>query len=338
VRLSLIEWLAILHAQLILNMLAYSTTFVWSVDAILASSMDFSHYNSLPYHPTNSLQQPPPPSGRPTHPRMHTTSSHLDLILSDIPMVESDYYEESHEHTPTRDCNDYTLTKDGYKSFSGGWIEGLSENQEVYFYNFRTGESAWHLPDLIENQSNAIEPLSPLSAHTNNHQPVHENYCYSTQYGSGYDSLAMNGEDAGPVFYEGDQRILAPNYSQKLDSQYAYDQSYRQQQQQEGYGGYPGEPASDYHQELIPYDPTQQQQYQEYYEDPAYQQQYAEYEQDYNYNQYPYYDEATGYGYDEQGYAIEHQTHSQYLTDGSWKISDAMGLGECVQLMLQTDS
>ena len=43
----------------------------------------------------------------------------------------------------------YKLTPEGYKSFHGGWIEGLSEDQHVYYYNTVTGESSWHLPEEL---------------------------------------------------------------------------------------------------------------------------------------------------------------------------------------------
>ena len=40
----------------------------------------------------------------------------------------------------------FSVTSEGYKSFRGGWIEGLSEDGHVYYYNTATGESSWHLP------------------------------------------------------------------------------------------------------------------------------------------------------------------------------------------------
>jgi hypothetical protein len=44
----------------------------------------------------------------------------------------------------------YQLTPEGYKSFTGGWIEGVSEENHVYYYNVKTGASSWHLPTMAE--------------------------------------------------------------------------------------------------------------------------------------------------------------------------------------------
>lgn len=77
----------------------------------------------------------------------------------------------------------YKLTPEGYKSFYGGWIEGLSEDQHVYYYNTITGESSWHLPDELggvqeeNSQEIAAEDSEyitrELAPHHEQHEPTH---------------------------------------------------------------------------------------------------------------------------------------------------------------------
>ena len=51
----------------------------------------------------------------------------------------------------------FKIDADGYKSFKGDWIEGVSENNEKYYYNKSTGESSWHLPDLNGSDADSQE-------------------------------------------------------------------------------------------------------------------------------------------------------------------------------------
>jgi len=50
----------------------------------------------------------------------------------------------------------FFVTKTGYKSFVGGWVEGLSDEGQVYYYNTITGESSWHLPGVTEGDDEEL--------------------------------------------------------------------------------------------------------------------------------------------------------------------------------------
>lgn len=56
--------------------------------------------------------------------------------------------DSSHPHLTKKASRRFKLDENGYKSFKGGWIEGMSEDQQTYYYNVATGDSAWQLPDL----------------------------------------------------------------------------------------------------------------------------------------------------------------------------------------------
>jgi len=84
--------------------------------------------------------------------------------------VNDDYeedVEEQSQHSATN--HPYTLTKEGYKSFRGGWIEGVSESNEIYYFNVQTGQSSWNLPKLIENENSTSDS-------NDNHEVVGEQF------------------------------------------------------------------------------------------------------------------------------------------------------------------
>eukprot|EP01032_Pedospumella_encystans_P014699 gene14700-16862_t len=44
----------------------------------------------------------------------------------------------------------FTFTKEGYKSFVGGWVECFTEDGNKYYYNTANGESSWQIPGAKE--------------------------------------------------------------------------------------------------------------------------------------------------------------------------------------------
>ncbi len=87
---------------------------------------------------------------------------HASLHLDPNIVTEVEYEDDEEEEnkikisSPVEDATNkspsYVITKEGYKSFRGGWIEGVTENNETYYYNIKSGQSAWNLPDLIEQE------------------------------------------------------------------------------------------------------------------------------------------------------------------------------------------
>lgn len=72
----------------------------------------------------------------------------------------------------------FTYTADGYKSFKGGWIEGVDNENNVYYYNTVTGGSSWTLPpDLTEEyDSNSHLVGSQLSVVSEHFEHYHGPY------------------------------------------------------------------------------------------------------------------------------------------------------------------
>lgn len=76
-----------------------------------------------------------------------------------VTVIEDDYNDDDEEAKPAQQPS-FAITKEGYKSFRGGWIESTTENNEPYFYNLKTGASAWNLPELIEHE--AEDPVQSI--------------------------------------------------------------------------------------------------------------------------------------------------------------------------------
>lgn len=197
----------------------------------------------------------------------------------------------------------FFVTKTGYKSFVGGWVEGISDDGNVYYYNTITGESSWQLPGVKEDDpEELIEDLRD-----------------SALLGTGKDlNYQLPPDMHNPNGYIDPQ---LQQQQQQQDEQY-----YQQDNSYEGYDNY------DY--AAVPYDsnyqyPSQEEEYQSYeqynntyndtnqynYEDPNNNQFYDnnQYYDDNNYNQ-PY--NTTDYN----------NTATDYNDDGTWNIHDALGL------------
>ncbi len=89
------------------------------------------------------------------------------FYLDPLVVTEIDYDDREEEEPPSQTVDteavssqykDYTVTKEGYKSFRGGWIEGVTDNNDIYYYNIHTGQSSWNLPDLLEKEQVASSP------------------------------------------------------------------------------------------------------------------------------------------------------------------------------------
>ena len=127
----------------------------------------------------------------------------------------------------------YKLTPEGYKSFHGGWIEGISEDQHVYYYNTVTGESSWHLPEELgglpeENSQEIAAELDSLEHYEHPHlqQPTHH---FTDTYAAGDAETAEHHQYySDPTqYYEGQQG----------DEGYADPALQQDHQQQQGGGG-----------------------------------------------------------------------------------------------------
>lgn len=147
-------------------------------------------------------------------------------------------------HTPTNQSPTLPTQWSHYRSFRGGWIEGLSEQGEVYFYNTRTGESAWELPPgATPLQANDLppgmahlplpsepSPLKKASQLVPSSDPYimthddHANYYYgdTTQHDQSYDSSYANN------YYEDPNHLHSQYYDNAaedpLTANYSYDQ------------------------------------------------------------------------------------------------------------------
>eukprot|EP00981_Chlorochromonas_danica_P005459 scaffold1091_cov164-Ochromonas_danica.AAC.82 len=338
-----------------------------------SSVLDLSHFNSLSYQSPGQPVQHHNTMVMSAGAQGRLNSGNFDSLFADLPLVETDY-DVSHPASRQRaqsthslhssysaSPHDYTLTRDGFKSFSGGWIEGLSEKNEVYFYNFRTGESAWNLPALLEGEQSREEqehetyygnPLPPpqnhLEENTSSFQSIaqhDESYYYPEQQQQGYDGSYYNDPATGvhTVFYEGSQAIpphTASYYASPTAPQAEGYNDYGGDQYNQGYEGYDqqypdgqyGYNANDALQAAAsPYEQVQDPNYsyEEGYYDPNYDYNNANYDSN-GYAPYgqeqqeqPYYDEQ------QQQYAYPTEdTSPPYLTDGSWNISDALGVDE----------
>jgi hypothetical protein len=79
----------------------------------------------------------------------------------------------------------FSFTKEGYKSFVGGWVECFTEDGSVYYYNTASGESAWKLPGARdEDEEEMVEDLrddEPEAPPAPAYQPQHQHQQYAQQ-------------------------------------------------------------------------------------------------------------------------------------------------------------
>ena len=134
----------------------------------------------------------------------------------------------------------FFVTKTGYKSFVGGWVEGLSDEGQVYYYNTITGESSWHLPgvaegddeelieDLRETQSTGqdLSYYVPPEGQLSEYQSADEHDYYNAHYdnesyypppdtttGSGYlDDDYNQYYDESQAYQQHQQQPYSPDY------------------------------------------------------------------------------------------------------------------------------
>mmetsp|Transcript_15647 Transcript_15647/g.21453 ORF Transcript_15647/g.21453 Transcript_15647/m.21453 type:complete len:1759 (-) Transcript_15647:115-5391(-) len=134
----------------------------------------------------------------------------------------------------------YKLTPEGYKSFHGGWIEGVSEENHVYYYNTVTGESSWHLPAELggvaeENSQEVLAEEDLLSPHVDH--PTHyfaDQYAAESQDPADYNYYGA--EEGAAVPYEEQQQVAEGYYDEN-----GYYYPPEGQGYEEGYGDYPAE-------------------------------------------------------------------------------------------------
>lgn len=180
----------------------------------ISTPAEFSPFASMP---SPSIQQnlvvvEPIIAGKSSSSLKTQGSFYLDPTL--VTEVEDDYHDDEEPSSPvigneagsSSQYNDYTLTKDGYKSFHGGWVEGITETNDIYYYNVHTGQSSWNLPDLVEKEktssSGEFSRDQNNEPHTNGatdnqgywdeHQPTSYDYQELPTY---YDSAAYDQTD-----------------------------------------------------------------------------------------------------------------------------------------------
>jgi hypothetical protein len=223
----------------------------------------------------------------------------------------------------------FTYTKDGYKSFRGGWVEGISEKNEIYYYNVKTGASSWHLPDLLNEEASVGENTV-------------EGLIAAAGGGEGEDSGGVDASSQAVVPYEEQYQYDYYQYNNDTGENndlLALAQGSQVSQQQQQY-----DPAYDQQQPIQPYYDDSQNACANYanydenaggYYDPNNDQQ-GYYDENGEYQYYPYTAEA-GAGADEVGYNESYDQQQQaalvnpgYHTDGNWKMSDALGIDHIV--------
>jgi hypothetical protein len=131
-------------------------------------------------------------------------SLHLDPNLVTEVEYEDDEDDENKSKTPSPTADNvvnkspsYIITKEGYKSFRGGWIEGVTENNETYYYNLKSGASAWHLPELIEQEADdPVESIEQVVPYEANQQQSYDPNIHYDHHGEGNwnmsDALGIN--------------------------------------------------------------------------------------------------------------------------------------------------
>jgi hypothetical protein len=292
--------------------------------------------------------------------KLSNDAAHNNFNIDGITeVVEEDIFSHQASADPLAKAEpEYSLTAEGYKSFHGGWIEGMSEKNEVYYYNVKTGQSSWHLPDLV-NEEGSQASLEEQQRY-DDHRPVtagdveeierpwsnaehpaerEEGDYYAENELKQPSQVSQNNNNNNennhydPNYYDDNYNHYQPTASQEYHQQqqhpdanghYDANNNYYDQNNYQNYSSYPQDHYQDPNsQQLQPYyDPN--------YYDPNQQQeqQYGDYYHDPNGHYY--YDHTTGEWHPTEGSAASlpqslqpHEVHP-YQTDGNWKISDAL--------------
>eukprot|EP01038_Epipyxis_sp_PR26KG_P008891 gene8891-11991_t len=203
----------------------------------------------------------------------------------------------------------FKLTKDGYKSFRGGWIEGLSEHGETYYYNTMTGESSWHLPGEAYDESSEHHIDALPATNPNLHYPTnnfaHAYADYNINQNQQYDQQGYEEYDQNQHYYDNNQQV----------SEYDPNQNYHEQH----YDPNPPDHNNYHYDNTHEYDPNQNyHNYEEYPHD--YSQYPADYPQDYHQEWDPNAYHEPAHNNNDPNYYPE-GVHS----DGTWNLKDALG-------------
>jgi hypothetical protein len=135
----------------------------------------------------------------------------------------------------------FSFTKEGYKSFIGGWVECFTEEGTVYYYNTASGESSWTIPGAKEEDEEVLvedhreeEPEPPAPVHqsasgTFAQQP-------SNTFAGTYEDYNYPAATQGDYYY--DEQGQAHYYSQDQQVQPYYDENGQPYYADGSYGAY----------------------------------------------------------------------------------------------------
>jgi hypothetical protein len=152
------------------------------------------------------------------------------LLVLDPTMVTQVDYDDDNEDNEDNDKgteHPFVLTKEGYKSFHGGWIEGTTEQNEKYFYNLKTGASAWHLPALLDTDDPPLQSVDQVTGINNgtdndvgngevtvydaNYNDYNNNYNDYSQHNNEYAGAEYAGSGGYDEYYDPHQQYYAEN-------------------------------------------------------------------------------------------------------------------------------
>ncbi|KAJ1439299.1 hypothetical protein B484DRAFT_427770 [Ochromonadaceae sp. CCMP2298] len=171
--------------------------------------------------------------------RQHITLSALVTEVEDVD-IDEDEGEEGYEEgeglgtLPStlrrQSSRAFSYTKDGYKSFANGWVEGQSEEGHAYFWNITSGESSWTLPgaregdeeELIDDHRETVGVEGEWGGEEK--VPVHEpsnTFAHSYEYDpEAYTDYPEGGYQDGSEYYQGSQLQVEQH---AYHDAYAYD-------------------------------------------------------------------------------------------------------------------
>lgn len=149
-------------------------------------------------------------------PSLVANSNSLQLdpaYVTEVADIDDYDEEESHDkvlsitapkNKALQSTKSFTFTKDGYKSFIGGWVECFGEDGVKYYYNTASGESSWVIPGAKEEDEEVLvedlreesveeQPPPPGAVHaehfaqlasspTNTFANTYDEYGYPTDY------------------------------------------------------------------------------------------------------------------------------------------------------------
>ena len=236
------------------------------------SQSGFPNNNSISWGPTTSAMSPFDSAYLPAN-----SASLLQLdpaMVTEVAETDVDYEEDEQADqvaSPVRSplkrsasTKAFSFTKEGYKSFVGGWVECYTDEGTVYYYNTASGESSWHIPGAREeDEEELVEDLreeAPPAPAYHDDAAAHQQEPSNT-FALTYDEHAYQ----DPNYYydeHGQLQYYDPNQSQQ---QQYYDPNQSQQQQYyDGYDQtqYPAADGNGY------YDPSASQGYNQSYDEP----------------------------------------------------------------------